>query len=54
MASLCILRDDPTGVRAAFSAVAPSQLDAADLASAKRAKIWELSSTLHCSIVGTC
>ena len=30
------------------------QLDVSEFASAKRAKIWELSSTLHCSIVGTC
>jgi hypothetical protein len=54
MANLCILHNDPVGVRDAFSAVVAPQPDAADLASAKRAKIWELSSTLHCSIVGTC
>ena len=54
MASLCILHNDPVGVRGAFSAVATPQLDASEFASAKRARIWELSSTLHCSIVGTC
>jgi hypothetical protein len=54
MASLCILHNDPAGIRGAFSAVATPLLDASEFASAKRAKIWELSSTLHCSIVGTC
>ena len=54
MASLCILHNDPAGIRGAFSAVATPLLDASEFARAKRAKIWELSSTLHCSIVGTC
>ena len=39
MASLCILHNDPAGVRDAFSVVATPQLDPSDLASAKRAKI---------------
>lgn len=54
MASLCILHNDRVGVRGAFSAVATPQRDASEFASANRTKIWELSSTLQCSIVGTC
>jgi Uncharacterized protein conserved in bacteria (DUF2325) len=54
MASLCILHNDPASGRGAFSAVPTPQFDASEFGSARRAKIWELSSTLHCSIVGTC
>src|SRR5277367_5642259 len=54
MASLCILHNNPTGVRAAFAAVATPQREAPDLAGDRRTKIWELSGSLHCSIIGTC
>jgi hypothetical protein len=54
MASLCILHNDPTGVRGAFAADATPELEASDLAGGRRTKIWELSGSLHCSIIGTC
>jgi len=58
----------PTSLFATAASVAPVRLDrqsdvvlrinapagAASARSAKRSKIWELSETLHCSIVGTC
>ncbi|MFZ2108769.1 MAG: hypothetical protein WAV18_25925, partial [Roseiarcus sp.] len=54
MASLCILHNNPTGVLGAFAAVATPHREASDLPGDRRSKIWELSSSLHCSIIGTC
>src|SRR5271155_4195520 len=54
MASLCILHNNPTGVRGAFAAVATPHREASDLPGDRRTKIWELSGSLHCSIIGTC
>jgi hypothetical protein len=53
MASLCILHNNPTGVRGAFAAVATPHREASDLPGDRRTKIWELSGSLHCSIIGT-
>ena len=54
MASLCILHNNPTGVLGAFAAVATPHREASDLPGDRRTKIWELSGSLHCSIIGTC
>ena len=54
MGGLCLLHNDPRRGAAPFAAFAAPQPDAADLAGGRRAKIWELSPNLHCSIVGTC
>src|SRR3984957_12831766 len=54
MANLCILHNNPTGVRGAFAAVATPRREASDLPGDRRSKIWELSGSLHCSIIGTC
>src|ERR1700678_3984620 len=54
MASLCILHNDPTGARGGFSALAAPKSDAPELSGSRRAKMWELSGLLHCSIIGTC
>jgi hypothetical protein len=54
MASLCLLHRDPLGGRGGVAAFAAPQADVADFAGSRRAKIWELSANLHCSIVGTC
>jgi hypothetical protein len=49
-----MLRDHSPGTLAALAAIAPSGPDVADLVGARRARIWDLSAHLHCSIVGTC
>ena len=54
MANLCLLHNDPLGRRGAFRALAAPGPDAADFVGARRAKIWDLSGSLHCSIVGAC
>jgi hypothetical protein len=53
MASHCILHNDPVGARAALSARAAPERDTG-FGAPRRVKIWELSGSLHCSIVGTC
>ena len=54
MANHCLLHNDPLGRRGAFGAFTAPEPDAADFVGARRAKIWDLSGSLHCSIVGTC
>jgi hypothetical protein len=54
MAGICLLHNDPQRGPAPFAAFAALRPDVADLAGSRRAKIWELSANLHCSIVGTC
>ena len=54
MANLCLLHNDPIGCGGALRAFAEREFDAADFIGKRRSKIWELSGSLHCSIVGTC
>jgi hypothetical protein len=54
MASFCVLHKDPVGAGRAFSALPAPGADPLEFASARRARLWELSPSLHCSIVGTC
>ena len=54
MANLCLLHNDPLGRGDAFCAFAAPEPDPAHFVGARRCKLWELSGSLHCSIVGTC
>ena len=54
MADVCLLHNDPLGRRGALRVLAAPGPDVADFVGPRRAKIWDLSSSLHCSIVGTC
>jgi hypothetical protein len=54
MAGLCVLHNDPIGARRAFQAFDARETEPLDLGVSRRAKLWELSPNLHCSIVGTC
>ncbi len=54
MSSLCLLHKPPPDALGAFRAIAAREPEIAGFATSRRAKIWELSPHLHCSIVGTC
>ncbi len=54
MAGMCVLHNNPLGAVAAFGATASPGSDLAELMGARRARIWDLSAHLHCSVVGTC
>jgi hypothetical protein len=54
MASFSLLHSDPTCAREVFIASAAPEPEPEDTAERRRTKIWDLSDSLHCSIVGTC
>lgn len=54
MSNFCLLHRDPLSQSAGLRALPAPAPEAADFLGARRAKLWELSGHLHCSIVGTC
>jgi hypothetical protein len=54
MSNFCLLHRDPLGQGAGLRALLAPAREAVDVLGGRRAKIWDLSGHLHCSIVGTC
>jgi hypothetical protein len=54
MAGICVLHNDPTRASRAFQAFDVREPEPFEFGASRRARLWELSPNLHCSIVGTC
>jgi hypothetical protein len=54
MAGICVLHNDPTRASRAFQAFDAREPEPFEFGASRRARLWELSPNLHCSIVGTC
>jgi len=54
MASHCLLHAHPSAASVNLKAFGVPEPDFADIQGSRRAKIWDLTTSLHCSIVGTC